>query len=380
MPQPPRNGPASALRRRFRYLAIAGSLSVLVVLTLRLLLFEGPYRPVEPLSDNGIVDIHCHAAGIGAGGSGCRVSPALQGSYKFAIYLKAFGTSQEELAARGDDVLVDRIAERLRQSQRVGKAVLLAMDGSVGPEGELDPARTEVLVPNEFVLAGVRRHPDRLLFGASIHPRRKDALERLDRCARDGAVLVKWIPSIMDIDPADPALDPFYRRMKELGLPLLTHTGQERSFTGARDELCDPKRLRRPLAMGLTVIAAHIASTGSNEGQRDTDRLRALMAEFPNLHSEISSLTQANKIGYLREALEHPEFRGRLCYGSDYPLVNTALVSPWLYPLQLTRSEMARIAAIPNPWDADIALKEALGVPPDHFRRTATLLRKIPDP
>jgi hypothetical protein len=41
---------------------------------------------------------------------------------------------------------------------------------------------------------------------------------------------------------------------------------------------------------------------------------------------------------------------------------------------------MARITAIANPWDADIALKEALGVPPEIFRRTATLLRRIPDP
>lgn len=368
----------SRFQRRLRFLGVALALSALTALTLRLLLFEGPYRPVQPLADAGIIDIHCHAAGIGAGGSGCRVSPSLERSYKFGIYLKAFGTSREELAARGDDILVDRIAERVRASRRVQKAVLLAMDGPVGPDGEPDLARTEVLVPNEFVLAGVRRHPGQLLYGASIHPRRKDALERLALCASNGAVLVKWIPSIMDIDPADPALDPFYRRMRDLGMPLLTHTGQERSFTGARDELCDPKRLRRPLEMGLTIIAAHIASTGANEGQRDTDRLRLLMAEFPNLHSEISSLTQANKIGYLRESLTHPEFRERLCYGSDYPLVNTALVSPWLYPLQLTRAEMARIAAIPNPWDADIALKEALGVPPDIFLRTAKRLRKLP--
>ena len=41
------------------------------------------------------------------------------------------------------------------------------------------------------------------------------------------------------IDPSDAKIRPFYERMKELGIPLLTHTGQERSFTSARDELAE---------------------------------------------------------------------------------------------------------------------------------------------
>jgi predicted TIM-barrel fold metal-dependent hydrolase len=178
----------------------------------------------------------------------------------------------------------------------------------------------------------------------------------------------------MQIDPSDPKLEPFYLRMKALGLPLLSHAGQERSFTRANDALADPERLRLPLRLGLTVIVAHIASTGANQGERDVDRLARLMEEFPNLYSEISSLTQANKPGYLEEALRRPEFAGRLCYGSDFPLINTPLVSPWYFPLQLTTSEMQALAEIGNPWDRDVALKQALGVPPEIFSRTRDLL------
>lgn len=369
----------SLRRRKTGRILLAGTAALLLLgLFVRMVLFGGPFRTPVPLDGTPIVDIHTHAAGVGAGNSGCRVSPDLVASYKFSIYLKAFGTSRDELAAKGDDILVDRIAERVKASRHVRKVVLLALDGPVDASGNPDTNRTEVFVPNEFVARGCRRHPEQLLFGASIHPLRQDALARLDACAAQGAVLVKWIPSIMDFDPGDERVVPFYRRMKELGMPLLTHTGQERSFTRAKDELCDPKRLRRPLEMGLTVIAAHIASTGANGGQRDTERLREMMREFPNLFSEISSLTQANKPGYLGEALRHPEFENRLCYGSDYPLVNTALVSPWLFPLQLTREQMSGLAALENPWDADIALKQALGVPPDIFHRTATLLRRTP--
>ena len=48
--------------------------------------------------------------------------------------------------------------------------------------GNLDPARTEFYVPNEFVAALAARHTN-LLFGASINPYRPDALARLDRAA-----------------------------------------------------------------------------------------------------------------------------------------------------------------------------------------------------
>ena len=332
-----------------------------------------PYRATAPLPPPPRIDLHVHTAGIGAGGSGCLISRELETSWKFGLYLKAFEATRETLERNGDAWLVEKIAAHVEASTSVDQAVVLALDGAVDEQGRLDPAATEVHVPNEFLAREVARHPN-LLFGASVHPRRHDALERLDACAAQGAVLVKWIPSVMHIDPADERLIPFYERLKHHRLPLLTHTGQERSFTHAEDDLCDPERLRLPLRLGVTVIAAHIASTGDTGGERHTDRLARLMAEFPNLHSEISSLTQANKLGYLGEALTRREFEGRLCYGSDFPLINTALVSPWLFAHRLTPAQIRRIDGLTNAWDRDVALKQALGVPPAVFARTAQLL------
>lgn len=332
-----------------------------------------PYRAAAALQPPLLIDLHVHTAGIGAGGSGCLISKDLENSWKFGIYLKAFDATRESLQQHGDAWLVEQIAAQVEGSASVDKAVVLALDGAVDAQGRLDPAATEVHVPNEFLAREVARYPN-LLFGASINPHRYDALERLDACAAQGAVLVKWIPSVMHIDPADERLIPFYERLKHHRLPLLTHTGQERSFTHAQDDLCDPERLRLPLKLGVTVIAAHIASTGSTEGERHTDRLARMMSEFPNLHSEISSLTQANKLGYLGEALTRPEFDGRLCYGSDFPLINTALVSPWLFAHRLTPVQIHRIDGLTNAWDRDIALKQALGVSPEVFSRTAQLL------
>lgn len=328
-------------------------------------LYLGPYLPPRALPEN-LTDMHCHIAGIGAGGSGAFVSEGLRRSPRFAVYLRAFGVSQGDLAEHGDMLIADRVAEAVRKSRFVRKAVILALDGAVGKDGRPDPERAEVYVPDEFAAAAAARHPE-LLYGASVNPYRTDALQRLRLAKGRGAVLVKWIPAIMGIDPADPALKPFYRELVRLRLPLLSHAGQERSFSAAQDALGDPERLRLPLSLGVTVIAPHIASTGFYEGERSTDRLARLMKEFPNLYSDISSLTQANKPHYLGEALARPEFRGRLMYGSDFPLINTPLIAPARYYRRVPPPALLRIMLTRNPFDRDVLLKHALGVPPEIF-------------
>jgi predicted TIM-barrel fold metal-dependent hydrolase len=180
----------------------------------------------------------------------------------------------------------------------------------------------------------------------------------------------------MEIDPGDPRLEAFYRKLVELNLPLLTHAGKERSFSNATDYFSDPERLRLPLNLGVQVIAAHIASTGVYHEEKSSDRLVRMMPEYSNLYSDISSLTQLNKLPYMREALLRPEFNGRLVYGSDFPLINTPLVSPWYYFRRLNLKTMALISRTRNPWDVDILLKHHLGTPSDVFNRSGQLLQK----
>ena len=345
-------------------------LCILLLLGLREAFFSGPYLPLAKPHDGMILDMHCHVAGIGAGGSGCFVSRELRNNFRFNIYMKAFGVTLAEAQEQGDQLLMERLAKGIDESKRVGAAIVLAMDGVMDANGRLDRARTEFYIPNEFVAVEAAKYPN-LYFGASINPHRPDALERLQWARDNGALLVKWLPSIQFIDPADPALEPFYRKMVALDLPLLTHAGQERSFTHAQDELADPVRLKLPLSLGVKLIVAHAASTGENEGQEDIDRLIGMLDDYPNLYTDISSMTQVNKLGYLRQAITEERLEGRLLYGSDFPLINTMAVSPWVYPLNLTRKQMQSISAIGNPWDRDVALKEALGVPPDIMARSA---------
>lgn len=345
---------------------------------LRALSFAGPAAPPRALPDAKIVDMHVHLAGYGNGGSGCYVAPRLLENYRFDFYLRGFDVTRAELERDGDQVVVDKIAAKLQASRHVDAAVLLALDGAINTAGELDRARTEVYIPNDYVAAQVRRYPAIFYFGASINPYRKDALQRLEQAKQQGAVLVKWIPNIQHIDPADPRLIPFYRKLVELKLPLLSHTGQERSFSSAHDAYGDPRRLALPLSQGVTVIAGHIATTGDSEGEDNFQRIQLMFAQYPNLYADISSLTQLNKLGFIQQALRAPQLKGRLLYGTDFPLSDMALTSAWYFPLNLTLTQMQSIASIKNNWDRDVALKQALGVSPDVFSRSASLLGLAP--
>ncbi len=323
------------------------------------------------------IDIHCHTAGIGAGGSGCFVSPALRNSWRYRVYLRAFNVSEPELLAQGDGLIMRRISECLSRSRLVDAAVVLAMDGVAGDTGHLDRSATEVYIPNGFVAREIRGYPN-LLFGASVNPYRCDALARLEQVVADGAVLLKWLPSIQHIDPADTRLVPFYLRLKDLGIPLLTHTGKEDSFTRARNELGDPERLRLPLSLGVVVIAAHAASNGRNEGENNFRRFLRLCNEFPNLYADVSAMTQANRIGHLRRLLRHGELHARLLYGTDMPLLTTGIASPWFHAHLVSPARLARILGSRNPWDRDVELKRSLGLPIPVLNRAAALLR-LPD-
>lgn len=329
--------------------------------------------PGPSLPAKSIIDFHAHVAGLGYGESGCFINEAMQKNLRFPFYLMAMGVSKKELEQQGDAVLFQKISQAVDQSYWVKKTVILAMDGVIDAQGELDKTLTQVYVPNEYVYAQTQKYPN-LLYAASINPNRKDALQRLVTAKAQGAVLIKWLPSIMYINPADEALIPFYQKLVELNMPLLTHTGMEKSFSSARDELADPLRLRLPLSLGVKVIAAHIATTGENEGQDNFQRILPLFKEYPTLYGDISSLTQVNKLGFMRKALNAPQLKGRLIYGTDWPLQFFPLVSPWYHLGDIGFGQALAISRIHNTWDKDIALKSAMGVSSEVFIQGGDIL------
>ena len=100
---------------------------------------------------NGYVDMHVHAACIGTEDNGCLISEEMRNGYKFGFYLKAFDVTFEELEREGDGIVLRKLSEKVRTSETVSKAIVLALDGVIDEAGNLDRERTQVYVPNEYL-------------------------------------------------------------------------------------------------------------------------------------------------------------------------------------------------------------------------------------
>ena len=278
---------------------------------------------VEKYHVPGLIDYHVHVLGLG-NGSDCSVHARTWGRN----YLKTWSLMRASGITKNDPDI-----KYLTNLSKVipGKAVLLAFDKWYNKDGSVDEDKTTFCVTNDYIIKHLDINPN-FLFGCSVNPYRLDALEELQKCKDNGAVLCKWLPNAMGIDPSDEQCTSFYKHLVELNMPLLTHTGHEHSVNvGYTDNILGmASKLQLALDTGVTVIAAH-ASSCSNE--EEFTAFCELYEKYPNLYADISAVTFLTRVRRLRRILELTPTK--LVYGSDYPLPSvfqlTSLYQLYLY-------------------------------------------------
>lgn len=298
----------------------------------------GCFADVDPAK---VWDTHAHLVGRGVG-TDCFVSEELSSrlhplkNFQYELYAAAAGLSTD--LSVPDSAYLDRLLMLHRLGNPAGKLVLMAFDMYVDDHGNEVRARSEFFTPNDYALAVARENHD-VIACCSVHPYRKDALERLERAIAGGARAMKWLPNAMNIDPSDPRCTPLYDVLARRRVPLITHTGDEQAVDAREAQrLGHPELLRAPLERGVTVVAAHVATTGAcgpEDGASScSSALRAMMREpayEKSLFADISACTQFNRAGpFLASILTDAALHQRLVNGSDYPL-------PAIDPLVSTR-------------------------------------------
>ena len=298
----------------------------------------------EGIDARKVWDSHCHLAGNGDSGGGIRVNPAMESlgdplQYVQGLFFTNAACVRDE-TGQVDQSYVERMRALMNGMPAGVKLLLLAFDASVTAAGAVSWEQTSLYVPNNYAAHIARRHAQSFEWAASVHPYRRDCVERLEAAVAQGARALKWLPATMGMDPASALCDPFYSALARLDLPLITHAGQERALPGVdAQELGNPLRLRRALDHGVRVVVAHCASMGQN---RDSDRgaygpvvdnfaLFARLMEEPRyagrLYGDISAMTQTARAGAaLAQVIEREDWHPRLLNGSDYPL-------PGVFPL-----------------------------------------------
>ncbi len=317
-----------------------------------------------------IYDLHVHIGGLGSGNSGNYVAPTFRRSYAFRLFSKRLGLPLEADTQPGNDTEFAQRVVNWLDSSMVDRAVFLAFDAVYREDGSRDDQHTLFVTDNDFV-ADLAAANSKVLFGASIHPYRHDAVSELERLIRRGACLVKWLPGAHNINPDDPRCFPFYEAMAHHQIPLLCHTGSEHTLKTFPDSLNDPRRLVPALERGVTVIAAHCGARLFLHEKSCLRLWREMALQYERFYGDISAFGVITRVWSLRRLLKSPEITAKLVFGSDFP------VSPM--PLScvgcMSLGRAIELRCTTNPFNQAVEIMKAVGIPEAVFARGGQLLR-----
>ncbi|HAD21521.1 MAG TPA: hypothetical protein DCF87_05330 [Opitutae bacterium] len=303
------------------------------------------------------IDGHVHFVGEGSNGSGCwlRCSTLLDRIIEPVVKAQA-GILKSSRQLGVDQAYEERLISLINESS-LDAVLLLAMDYPYDPSGNCLKRKAKFYVPNDHVLRLAKKY-SQIIPACSIHPARKDAIEELERCAEQGAKVLKLLPNCHNVDCSDIQYQPFWEKLSKLGMPFLAHTGGEFSVPVLNAKFADPRILRLPLECGVKVIAAHGAGKSGILDPDYTADLLKMMDAFPNLFTDNSALASPNRWRTIPALLEH-KIQSRVIHGSDFP-IPVGGFGPWVGGL-LNRQDYLRSRKIKNPLERDVFIKQAVG-------------------
>jgi predicted TIM-barrel fold metal-dependent hydrolase len=248
--------------------------------------------------------------------------------------------------------------------------LLLAMDYPYDEDGNCLKEKVKFYVPNDHVLVLAKKKAQ-IIPACSIHPSRKDAIKELERCAEQGAKVLKLLPNCHNVDCSNNRYRAFWERLAKLNMPFLAHTGGEFSVPVLNAKFADPRILRLPLECGVKVIAAHGAGkSGLCDPDYTADLLR-MMDEFANLFTDNSALASPNRWRTIPTLLD-PKIQSRVIHGSDFPIPSGGL-GPWIGKL-LSGADYSKSRKIKNPLERDVFIKKSVGFKEITFSRLAEMI------
>jgi predicted TIM-barrel fold metal-dependent hydrolase len=317
-----------------------------------------------------LIDCHVHVSAL-LPEHGLMTSHVLE-SFPFRFMQNRLGIKHTPgQDAQTEQALTARLFQLLDETTELDAAVVLAFDAVHTKEGELDTRNTHLYVKNDFVIDLAKRHK-KILFGASVHPYRKDAVAELERCIAAGAALLKWLPLTQDIDPADARCIPFYECLAHHKLPLLSHTGGEKTLPNINKDVASPSLLEEALRRGVTVIAAHCGTRSALFETDYVDLFARMAKDHERLYGDTSALNLPTRSHAYSTILEDPAVGAKVVHGSDWPVIPVPPVS------RLGLRATAEMFKESNWLRRDIQIKKRLGFPEAYWGRGATILRRPP--
>ncbi len=215
------------------------------------------------------------------------------------------------------------LSSRLLESgKKIGVSRYLVSSAATTPE--------QVEHINEFIHAETKLHKEFVGFG-TLHPYMENAEAEIERILSFGLHGVKFHPDFQKFNIDDEKAVAIYKRLAEVNLPVLFHTGDDRYDFSA------PSRLRRVMDKvdGFVAIAAHFG------GYRRWGEANEVL-DVPNVYFDTSSALFAL---HKSEAVDmiHRFGANRFMFGADFPMWQHDEEFSRFMSLDLTDSEREQI-------------------------------------
>ena len=193
-------------------------------------------------------------------------------------------------------------------------------------------------IPNVLVAKMVEKYPDRLIGFASVDPHKgeKAVVELEDAVRNMGLKGLKIIPHLIDVYPNGKLMYPLYEKARELGIPVLLHTGTH-FHLGRKIKYCQPIHVDEVAVdfPELKIIIAHFGYPWYQEA------LAVVQRNF-NVYFNIAGWSPRYipdmVVQHMDSILSH-----KVLFGSDHPLLPRKRILDELGGLNLKEETMKKL-------------------------------------
>ncbi|PLY06468.1 MAG: mannonate dehydratase [Arcobacter sp.] len=294
-----------------------------------------------------------------------------------SLFAKKLGVNKDDLLNRKYDAFVDAFINNIQNSKYVSKSVVLPVDAKIDSKGrELSRDKT-VCSSNEDVLNEYKKNPNEVIPFFSVNPNRVDALDLIDKYAKEGFKGAKFLQNYWDIDINDDRYIPYFEKIKSYDLPIIVHTGSEHAIeSNPMYEKVEVANLA--IEIGCKVVLAHfgvnsimehkpfgvnsimehkpskILNNFSFDNQKFGDdyfKTIEYLEKHENVYADLSAMVMNFRSKIIEDlAKNQSQIHDKLLFGTDYPVP----FSPMFSYHSLGLKKRRELEKIQNPLDRNV--------------------------